>query len=225
MDQMASSVGGLVYIDFQNDDPEVRPISYDFAAKGYALVVVNTGGSHDDLTADYSLVPQEMRAVAAYFGEPCLRRVLPEQFVRAIPQLRQKLNIPCADRAIMRAAHYFAENRRANDQADALLNDDLDAFFKLILESGRSSFCYLQNIFAKPERQELSLGLMLSEQMLSGVGAWRVHGGGFAGTTLNFVPKNRLDGFVRDMEAVFGADSCNILDIRPVGPACIKLGE
>ena len=225
MDQMASSVGGLAYIDFKSEDPEVQAISYDFAQKGYALVVVNTGGSHDDLTDHYAAIPAEMRAVAAYFGEKNLRRVLPEQFTKAIPQLRQKLGIPHADRAIMRAAHYFAENRRVTDQAAALQSDNLDEFFRLIIESGRSSFCYLQNIFAFTDHQELSLALMLGEQKLRCDGAWRVHGGGFAGTTLNFVPQKRLNSFVAEMEAVFGAHSCNILDIRPVGPACIRLGE
>ena len=224
LDQMASSLGGLAYMDFKEDDPELQAVSYDFAARGYALVVVNTGGSHDDLTEDYAAVPAEMRAVAGFFGESSLRRVLPESFMQAIPQLRKTLNIPHADRAIMRAAHYFAENRRVTEQVDALKKDDLDAFFRLIIASGRSSYCYLQNIFAKTDRQELSLGLMLGEQKLSGVGAWRVHGGGFAGTTLNFVPQKNLDSFVREMEAVFGEHSCNILDIRPVGPACVRLG-
>lgn len=224
LDQMASSLGGLAYMDFKEDDPELQAVSYDFAAKGYALVVVNTGGSHDDLTDDYAAVPAEMRAVANYFGESSLRRVLPESFMKAIPQLRANLKIPHADRAIMRAGHYFAENRRVTEQVDALKKDDLDAFFRLIIASGRSSYCYLQNIFAKSDRQELSLGLMLGEQKLSGIGAWRVHGGGFAGTTLNFVPQKNLDSFVREMEAVFGEHSCNILDIRPVGPACVKLG-
>ena len=225
MDQMASSVGGLTYIDFQEDNPEVRAIQYDFAAKGYALVVVNTGGSHDDLTEDYAAVPAEMRAVASFFGEDSLRRVLPETFMKNIPQLRKALKIPHADRAIMRAGHYFAENRRVTEQVDALKNDDLQAFFQLIIASGRSSYCYLQNIFASPAREELALGLMLGEQKLTGIGAWRVHGGGFAGTTLNFVPQKRLESFVRDMETVFGVDSCNVLDIRPIGPACIRLGE
>ena len=109
------------------------------------------------------------------------------------------------------------------DQVTALKKDDLTDFFRLIIESGRSSFCYLQNIFPSADRQELSLALMLGESQLAGSGAWRVHGGGFAGTTLNFVPQKHLDSFVRDMEAVFGANSCNILDIRPVGPACIRL--
>lgn len=145
--------------------------------------------------------------------------------MQALPQLRKALDIPHTDRAILRAAHYFAENRRVADQVAALQSDDLSAFFRLIVESGRSSYCYLQNVYARSEEQELSLALMLGESWLAADGAWRVHGGGFAGTTLNFVPKHRLDGFVRDMEAVFGADSCNILDIRPVGPACIRLGE
>ncbi len=225
LDQMASSLGGLAYMDFQNPDPELKAVSYDFAAKGYALVVVNTGGSHDDLTDDYAAVPAEMRAVAAFFGESALRQVLPERFEQAIPQLRKQLGLAHADRAIMRAAHYFAENRRVAGQVAALQNDDLDEFFRLIIESGRSSYCYLQNIFATSERQELALGLMLSETKLSGIGAWRVHGGGFAGTTLNFVPQKKLDAFVRDMEAVFGAHCCNVLDIRPVGPAAIKLAD
>ena len=223
LDQMASSLGGLAYMDFKDADPELQAVSYDFAARGYSLVVVNTGGSHDNLTDEYAAVPSEMRAVAAFFGEDALRSVLPERFMQAIPQLREKLGLAHADRAIMRAGHYFAENRRVADQVAALKNDDLQEFFRLIIESGRSSYCYLQNIFATSERQELALGLMLSEQKLTGTGAWRVHGGGFAGTTLNFVPQKKVEAFVRDMEAVFGAHCCNILDIRPVGPACIRL--
>lgn len=224
MDQMASSVGGLAFIDFKEEEPLVREIHYDFAARGYAMVVVNTGGSHDDLTPDYASIPEEMKAVARCFGEENLRRVQPEQFLQSISMVREKLKGHNADRAIMRAAHYFAENRRVADEVTALQSDDLGEFLRLVNASGRSSFCYLQNIFARPDRQELSLALMLSEQKLSGCGAWRVHGGGFAGTTLNFVPQKRLDSFVREMEAVFGAHSCNVLDIRPVGPACITLG-
>ena len=144
--------------------------------------------------------------------------------MQMVPQLRERLKNVNADRAILRAAHYFAENRRVADEVSALQTDDLNAFFRLVIESGRSSFCYLQNIFATPDRQELSLALMLAESKLHKDGAWRVHGGGFAGTTLNFVPKRSLDSFVKEMEAVFGAHSCNVLDIRPVGPACIRLG-
>ncbi len=225
MDQMASSVGGLIYIDFKENDPVVREVKYNFAQKGYALVVVNSGGSHDDLTADYAAIPDEMHAVAACFGEENLRGVSPERFMQALPQLREQLSGVPADRAIMRASHYFAENRRVVAEVAALQSDDLMGFFRLVIESGRSSYCYLQNIFSSPQRQELALALMLGEAKLERIGAWRVHGGGFAGTTLNFVPQKRLESFVREMEAVFGAHSCNVLDIRPVGPACIKLGE
>lgn len=224
MDQMASSVGGLTFIDFKESVPLVKALSYDFSAHGYALVVVNTGGSHDDLTPAYASIPDEMRAVARFFGVDNLRAVSPEQFFLSLPMVREKLDIANADRAILRAAHFFAENRRVADEVTALQHNDLPEFLRLVNESGRSSFCYLQNIFAHESRQELSLALMLSEHALSGKGAWRIHGGGFAGTTLNFVPQKQLAGYVREMEAVFGQHCCNVLDIRPVGPACIKLG-
>lgn len=225
MDQMASSVGGLTFIDFKEDDPQIKALSYDFSAQGFALVVVNTGGSHDDLTPYYASIPEEMRAVARVFDEDCLRRVSPEQFYLSLPTVREKLTIANKDRALLRAAHFFAENRRVADEVAALQHNDLHEFLQLVIESGRSSFCYLQNIFATEDRQELSLALMLSEQALAGKGAWRVHGGGFAGTTLNFVPQKQLMGYVREMESVFGQHSCNVLDIRPDGPACILLGN
>ncbi|MDD3334590.1 MAG: galactokinase family protein [Eubacteriales bacterium] len=225
LDQMASSVGGLAFIDFKEDDPLVKALSYDFSAKGYALVVVNSGGSHDDLTEFYAAIPQEMRAVAKVFGEENLRRVSPEQFSLSLPMVREKLEVANKERAILRASHFFAENRRVADETSALQHDDLPEFFRLIIESGRSSYCYLQNVFATPEHQELALALMLSEQKLTGKGAWRVHGGGFAGTTLNFVPQKQLASYVREMEAVFGQHSCDVLDIRPVGPATIVLGK
>lgn len=222
MDQMASSAGGLVYIDFENPDPEVRALSYDFAAKGFSLVVVNTGGSHDDLTADYAAIPQEMKAVAKVFGKDYLRDICPEEFFAAIPTLRAKLTVANPERAILRAVHFYNENRRVEKQFAALVEDDLQAFLQLVIESGRSSYCYLQNTFASPAHQELCLALMLSEQLLAGKGAWRVHGGGFAGTTLNFVPTAMLDEFIQKMEAVFGKDSCNVLNVRPVGPATLE---
>lgn len=221
MDQMASSVGGLVFIDFKEDEPKVSALSYDFAKKGLALVVVNTGGSHDDLTEYYASIPVEMKAVAACFGEPVLRRVRPEQFLQAVPTLRDKVS----DRAILRASHYFCENQRVCDQVEALKKDDLPAFLASVVDSGRSSFMYLQNIYATPASQELSLALMLAQSKLEGRGAWRVHGGGFAGTTLNFVPQTQLDSFISEMEAVFGEHSCNVLDIRPEGAACLDLDE
>lgn len=223
MDQMASSVGGLTYIDFKDEEAKITAIAYDFSKKGLAMVVVNTGGSHDDLTADYAAIPSEMRAIARCFGEKALRGVRPEQFMQSIPMLREKLQGENTDRAILRAAHYFAENKRVVDEMEALKHDDLPAFLEAVIQSGRSSFMYLQNIYAKVDSQEVALALMLAEAKLSGKGAWRIHGGGFAGTTLNFVPQNDLDSFVRDMETVFGPRSCTVLDIRPEGAAYLDL--
>ena len=223
MDQMASSVGGLTFIDFKDETPKVTEIAYDFAAQGMALVVVNTGGSHDDLVPDYAAIPKEMQAVAQCFGEKSLRRVRPEQFLRNVPMIREALQDKNPDRSILRAAHYFAENKRVDAEVEALKQNDLEMFLTLVNQSGISSFTLLQNVFSKPDRQELSLALMLAESKLRGKGAWRVHGGGFAGTTLNFVPQNDLQAFVRDMEAVFGERCCNVLDIRPEGAAYVAL--
>ena len=223
MDQMASSCGGLAFIDFKDADAIVKPIAYDFSTKGYSLVVVATGGSHDDLTDDYAAIPVEMRAVASFFGEQNLRPVSLEDFMRNIPAIRKKLDIPNKDRAILRAYHYFTENTRVVKEADALMQDDIDQFLNLIIESGRSSYDYLQNIFCKFDQQQLSLALMMSEHLLHNKGAWRIHGGGFAGTILAFVPDSQLTKYLRDMREVFGDDSCDVLDIRPVGPACIPL--
>ena len=200
-------------------------MNYDFSKKGYSLIVVNTGGSHDDLTADYASIPAEMKAVAKVFGQEVLRQVQPEQFFLSLPAVREKLDVPNADRAILRAAHFFDENRRVSDQATALQEDNLPEFLRLVIESGRSSYCYLQNLFASAQHQELCLAVMIAERRLAGKGAWRVHGGGFAGTTLNFVPTKELTSFVKEMESVFGQHCCNVLDIRPEGPACIKLGK
>ncbi len=223
MDQMASSVGGLIRIDFKNEAPKIEAVACDFAAKGYAVVVVNTGGSHVDLTAEYSAIPREMLEVAACFGEPYLRRVRPEQFAQNIPMIREKLGAGKGDRAILRAHHYFEENRRVDEMADALRGGDLPAFFRNVVESGRSSAMYLQNVFADGGTREVALALMLAERRLADKGAWRVHGGGFAGTTLNFVPARELNAFVKDMNAVFGENSCQTLDIRPEGAAVVDL--
>ena len=223
MDQTASSVGGLTYIDFKNDEPKIEAISYDFAARGYALAVVNTGGSHDDLTPHYAAIPEEMRAVAACFGESNLRRVRPEQMLQNIPMIREKLGTAKADRAILRAAHYFEENRRVCDMVEALRSDNLPAFLQLVIESGASSAMYLQNIYATNDAQEVALALMMADRALKGKGAWRIHGGGFAGTTLNFVPTRDLDAFIKEMQAVYGERSCQVLDIRPEGAAMIDL--
>ena len=220
LDQMASSAGGLVTVDFRNDDPEVRAMSFDFAKYGYSLVVVATGGSHADLTDDYAAIPAEMKQVAACFGEPYLRRIRPEEFYQALPGLRGKVS----DRALMRAMHFFEEDERVVRQVAALDRNDLFAFMWEIICSGRSSYMYLQNVYARTDDQSLSLALAMAEHMLLDKdGAWRIHGGGFAGTTLNFVPQSQLDAFIQTMEAAFGAHCCHVLSIRPEGPAVIRL--
>ncbi len=220
LDQMASSAGGLVTVDFRNDDPEVRAMNFDFAKYGYALVVVATGGSHADLTDDYAAIPAEMKQVAACFNEPYLRRIRPEEFYQALPTLRGKVS----DRALMRALHFFEEDERVVRQVSALDRSDLFAFMWEIICSGRSSYMYLQNVYAHNNDQSLSLALAMAEHMLSDKdGAWRIHGGGFAGTTLNFVPTAQLKHFIETMENAFGERCCHVLDIRPEGPAVVKL--
>ncbi|MBQ8555224.1 MAG: galactokinase [Clostridia bacterium] len=220
LDQMASSAGGLVTVDFRNEDPDVRAMNFDFSAYGYSLVVVATGGSHADLTDDYAAIPAEMKQVAACFGEPYLRRVRPDEFYQALPGLRGKVS----DRALMRAMHFFEEDERVVRQVAALDRKDLFAFMWEIICSGRSSYMYLQNVYARTDDQSLSLALAMAEQMLVDKdGAWRIHGGGFAGTTLNFVPNAQLNKFIETMEAAFGTRCCHVLDIRPEGAAVLKL--
>ncbi len=222
LDQMASAAGGLVTVDFRDTaNPAVEALSYDFAKKGYALVVAATGGSHADLTEHYAAIPAEMKAVAACFGQPVLRGITAEQLADSIEELRTKVN----DRAILRAFHFIREDARVPEQVAALKEDRIDDFLRLIRESGRSSYMYLQNIFADHRDQSLGLALCLAEGMLEGCGAWRIHGGGFAGTTLNFVPLGKVGAFVGMMEKAFGKGACKVLNIRPVGAARIQLIE
>ena len=216
LDQMASAAGGLVTVDFRDTDrPEVEAISYDFAKKGYSLVVVATGGSHANLTDHYAAIPAEMKSVAQCFGQPVLRGLTVEQMTEKIGELRSKVS----DRALLRAFHFIQEDERVPEQVAALKEDRIRDFLKLIIDSGRSSYMYLQNIYADPADQSLSLALCLAENMLQGRGAWRIHGGGFAGTTLNFVPQDLTEKFVNVMEQAFGKGSCSVLNIRPVGAA------
>ena len=220
LDQMASAAGGLVTVDFRDTEkPEVRALQYDFARKGYALVVVATGGSHADLTDDYAAIPAEMKEVAAFYGKPWLRDLTAEQLAADIGRLREKTT----DRALMRAFHFIAENDRVPEQVSALEEDRIGDFLQLIVASGRSSFMYLQNVFASDRDQSLSLALCLAETMLSGRGAWRIHGGGFAGTTLNFVPLDLVEAFTETMDRAFGKGASIVLNIRPQGAAELKL--
>lgn len=216
MDQMASSVGNLITIDFADPEaPVIEPVDFDFAALGCALCIVDTGGNHADLTNEYAAIPAEMKAVAALFGEEVLRPVSYEALLSKAGEIREKLG----DRALLRAIHFVQENHRVEEIVAALRKGDYDRFLTLLTQSGRSSFCYLQNVYANiaPQEQGLSLALALSEQLLDGRGAFRVHGGGFGGTTQNLVPLDLVPQFKETIESVFGAGSCHILFIRPLG--------
>lgn len=217
MDQAASSIGSFITIDFEDkENPEVRQINFDFAKSGYALCITDTHGSHSDLTPDYAAVPAEMRAVAAEFGKEVLREVDEAEFYARLPELRGKVS----DRAILRAIHFFGDNARVVKQVAALEAGDFEEFKRLVIESGRSSYMYLQNVYSPTHANEqgVSLALAICERLLAPVGgAWRVHGGGFAGTVQSFVPLDFADTFAKEMNAVFGEGSCHRLAIRPVG--------
>ena len=216
MDQMASSTGGLVTIDFK-DEPVVEPLSFDFQEAGYSLVVVNSGGSHDNLTAEYAAVRTEMQGAAETLGVKVLRQTTPEALWQHIPEIREK----CGERAVLRAFHFFDENKRVENMVQAIRDKDVPAMFEQIIGSGESSWMLLQNIYPAGTEQPLSLALAMAASLLKGKGAWRVHGGGFAGTTLNFVPNEMVDDFVRRMEYVFGSRSCFVLNVRPEGAAVV----
>ena len=217
MDQVACAVGGIVGIDFADPkNPIIEKLDFDMSAAGYNLCIVNTGGNHADLTDDYASVPAEMKSVAKALGKEVLRDLDEESVIKAIPELRKTVG----DRAILRALHFYAENRRAQKLTQDLKNNDLDAFFAGILASGRSSFCYLQNVYTckNLSEQGLSLALCLAEKTLGGKrAAWRVHGGGFAGTIQAFVPNENVEEFRRVMNGALGDGCCMVLRIRPVG--------
>ena len=214
MDQMASSVGGFVGIDFADtNDPGIKSIPFDI--KGYDLFVVDTKGDHADLTPEYAAVPREMKDIAGFFGKDVLREISKSDITDNICELRTRFG----DRAVARAYHFFDESERAVKEAEALEQGDIDAFLALVNESGDSSYKYLQNIFAPgdPRNEGLVIGLYTAKDVLGRRGASRVHGGGFAGTIQAFVPTDLTDEFVSRMEKVFGKDSCHRLFIRPVG--------
>ena len=220
MDQMASSVSGFVTIDFADPaSPVIEKVDFDFASCAHALCIVNTGGSHNDLTDDYAAVRGEMESVAAVFGRSVLRDVAPEDFYAALDQVRSKVS----DRALIRAMHFFAENERVEAEVNALRQGDFESFKQTVIDSGYSSYMYNQNVFTAkhPTDQPVSLALALSAKLLAGKGAWRVHGGGFAGTIQAFVPLDLLDTYRTQMEAVFGAGSCIALQIRAQGGICV----
>ncbi len=222
MDQTASSVGGFTAIDFNDPQkPVLEKIEFNLADYGHKLCIVDTRGSHADLTNEYAAVPIEMKSVAEFFGKSVLREVDENEFYKSIPALREKLG----DRAVLRAVHFFDENRRAKDEAEKLKENDFDAFRALVKESGNSSLMKLQNVFASsdPSHQGLTLALALTERVLKDRGAYRVHGGGFAGTIQAYVPDDLLDEYKTMIESVFGEGTCYVLNIRTAGGTKITL--
>jgi len=222
MDQTACSVGGLVTIDFENPAaPIVKKVNFDFTQTGYALVITDTGASHANLNEEYASIPREMKSVASALGSKVLREVSMEKVLHAMPGLREKVG----DRALLRAIHFQGDNGRVVRQVEALENNNFDAFLKMVGDSGFSSFMYNQNIFPIIDvaHQGVALGLALSQLVLDGEGAFRVHGGGFAGTIQAFVPHNLLDKYLDTLEHVFGRGACHKLFIRDKGAIKIEL--
>lgn len=222
LDQMASSVGGFTSIDFKDPEtPVINKVDFDITSAGYALCVVDTGGNHADLTGEYAAIPVEMKKVAAFFGKEVLRDVDEKEFYEHIGEIRKQTG----DRAVLRAMHFFDDDRLATQEAQALQSGDFESFKEMIISSGRSSSQRLQNVFAvvNPQEQGLTLALALSERLLAGKGAWRVHGGGFAGTIQAFVPLSCLEEYRTEIEKVFGEGTCYTLSIRQPGGTKVEL--
>lgn len=216
MDQAASSVGGVVAIDFADPaSPRVERIHLDLWQEGYALCILDSGASHGDLTAEYAAITDELKAVSRFFGKEVLRDVDPSAFYAAIPQLRAQ----AGDRAVLRAMHFFNENDRARAQARALKAGNFGRFLTLVRTSGHSSALYLQNVVptGQTAHQELMLTIALSAYLLHDRGAVRVHGGGFGGTAQAFVPLDMLTEFKSRVDAMLGQGTCRVLSVRPVG--------
>ena len=212
MDQMASSVGGLVFIDFNDPKmPVVEKVDYDFAHSGYTLCTIDSGADHADLTDEYAAMPIEMKKVAAFFGKEVLREVDEQEFYAKIAEIRKATG----DRAVLRGIHFFNENRRVQMQVRALHNDNFDAFLNYVNESGRASWMLLQNVIpcGYAEHQDMAITLALCTKLLQGRGAVRIHGGGFAGTALAFVPNDSFEQFKAGVEAVLGEGHCHLLQI------------
>lgn len=216
MDQMASSVGSLVNIDFEDvKNPIIKKVDVDFGKFGHSLCIVDTKGSHADLTPEYAAVPVDMKKVAAYFGKDVLREVNEDDFYKNLADIREK----CGDRPVVRAIHFYFDHNTVTKEVEALEKGDFEEFKRNITASGNSSFKYLQNVYpaSDVEHQGLSVGLAVSEKILGNKGAVRVHGGGFAGTIQAFVPNDLVDVYREKMDGLFGEGSCHVLKVRKYG--------
>lgn len=221
MDQMASSVGNIIGIDFENPlAPLTETIDYDFSRSGYSLCIIDCGADHADLTDEYAAIPGELEKVCAFFGKQYLRQVDEALFYSKINELRRAVG----DRAVLRAMHVFEENKRVEKEIAALKANDFEGYLAQVRASGRSSWLYLQNVVPAgyTEHQELAFALALADRLLNGRGACRVHGGGFAGTIQAFVPDAHLHAFRSGMDAVLGKGACHILSIRRQGGVLLE---
>lgn len=226
MDQIACGVGGIVSIDFNDpQNPIVRKVDFDFAAQNYSLLIVDTGGSHVDLTEDYAAVPNEMKELARNLGKEVCRELTYQEIIDQMIYLRAKVG----DRAILRALHFFNDNERVTEQVQALEQNDFESFLRLVNDSGNSSVKWLQNCYStqNPSEQGISLALALTENYLENIaaGACRVHGGGFAGTIQVFLPNEHIGKYKNLMDKVFGESAVTAVTIRPVGTTQVKLNE
>lgn len=223
MDQMACAVGGLIALDFKNpDEPVVEKLSFDFAKTGYAMIMVQTGKGHADLSEEYSSIPKEMKAVAAYFGKGTLSECTEEELIGQLAEVRKA----CGDRPVMRAFHFFEENKRVDDAVAALRENDFDSALSCITASGNSSWKYVQNTYVTGavEEQSIPVALALTEIYLKklGKGACRVNGGGFAGVIQTFLPEEQAPEYADYIDRALGAKSAHVMKIRPIGAACIN---
>lgn len=222
MDQTTCAVGGFVTIDFKDfANPKVRKVKFDFATSGFTMVIVDTGGNHADLNEDYTALEHEMKEVARAFGGEVLRDFSQEKVLGNIPYLRTKVN----DRAILRALHFYSDDQRVVGQVEALESNNFMKFLNLVIDSGYSSWMLCQNCYSHKNTAEqgISIALAVTENILKNYGAWRIHGGGFAGTIQAFVPDVMLGEYLDKMRKIFGTDSCHELMIRPVGTARLEI--
>ncbi|MGI5977527.1 MAG: galactokinase [Candidatus Limivicinus sp.] len=221
MDQTASSCGGVIAVDFADPEkPLVRPVAYDFESSGHALCIIDSGADHAELTDCYAAITEEMAAVSGFFGAKVLREVPEEAFYKNAADVRRA----AGDRAVLRAMHFFEENRRVVLETGALENGNFGEFLKLVSASGRSSWMLLQNVIpeGRSSKQELAFALALAGHLLGERGAFRVHGGGFAGTIQAFVPRDMLENFRGEIERVLGKDSCHVLSVSPAGGSVLE---
>lgn len=216
MDQMASSVGGFVAIDFEDPkNPKIEKVNFNLSEEGYDLAIVDTRSSHDDLTDEYGKITEEMGEVAKELNGTILRETDEKEFYDRLPELREKLG----DRAVLRAMHFYQDNQNAQEEAKALNNGDIEAFLNIVNNSGQSSFYCLQNVYVSTqlEHQSMTIALATAKKLLGNKGASRIHGGGFAGTIQAFVPKETEKEFALEMDRIFGEGACHFLEIREYG--------